>query len=318
MAWLTVLLSLPPTPTRHRVGVWRKLQRIGAIRLKGSAWLLPETAETKELFEWLVQEVQSSRGDATLLRVDRIETMRDEQVKALFDSAREADCEPVVRGCRDLLAHLDRVRAAHRASVPQARAKLEALKRELDRIQAIDYLESPAGRRARDLWERTAKRLTAAETRPAARPGRQRAGTLPAAGSTWVTRPRPHIDRIASAWLLKRFFDPEAKFAFAEPADAARKGIPFDIVGAEFGHHGDDCTFETLVKRFAIKDRRVRIVAEIVHEADLHDGKFSRTEATGVDLAIKGLAESTPDDDELLERGIAIFDGVYSALKGKV
>ena len=141
--------------------------------------------------------------------------------------------------------------------------------------------------------------------------------SLPPEGSTWVTRPRPHIDRIASAWLIKRFCDPTARFAFADATDAPRKGIPFDILGAEYGHHGEDCTFETLVKRFGIKDRRVRLIAEIVHEADLHDGKFTRQESTGVDLAIKGLAAGTQDDHELLDRGMALFDGLYSVLKQK-
>ena len=141
--------------------------------------------------------------------------------------------------------------------------------------------------------------------------------SLPPRGSAWVTRPRPHIDRIASAWLIKRFYDPEAKFGFADAADASRKGIPFDVLGAEFGHHGDDCTFETLVKRFAIKDRRVKVIAEIVHEADLHDGKFTRNEAAGIDLAINGLVEAIPDDDELLARGTALFEGLYAVLKQK-
>jgi hypothetical protein len=317
MRWLLLLVSLPPTPTRHRVGVWRKLQRMGAVRLRGSAWILPETAETKELFEWLVQEVQSVRGEATLLRVDRVETMREEHVTALFHKARAAEYEEVVQGSREILGQLDRAKSSHRVSFAQVRAKLEGLKRELDRIESIDYLDSPAGRRARDLWERTAKRLTAAEARPTARTGRHRGSTLPAPGSTWVTRPRPHIDRIASAWLIKRFFDAQAKFAFADAADARKKGVPFDILDAEFGHHGEDCTFETLVKRFGVKDRRLRVIAEIVHEADLHDGKFARTEARGVDLTIKGLAESTRDDHELLERGMAIFDGLYTVLKQK-
>ncbi len=164
------------------------------------------------------------------------------------------------------------------------------------------------------VWETAAKRLRAVETRPATAAGRHR-GSLPPRGSTWVTRPRPHIDRIASAWLIKRFYDVDARFVFAEAADAARKGIPFDVLGADFGHHGEDCTFETLVKRLAIKDRRVKTIAEIVHEADLHDGKFTRHEAAGLDLAIKGLAESTPDDHELLERGGEMFDGIYAVLK---
>jgi hypothetical protein len=314
MRWLTLLMSLPPTPTRHRVGVWRKLQRMGAVKLGGAAWILPETAETTELFQWLVQEVQSFHGVATLLRVDRIETMTEDQVTALFHKARAAEYQAVVQGCREVTAQIDRLKVAHRGSVPQVRARLDTLKRELDRVQAIDYLESSTGRRAKAAWEATAKRLRAIEARPPTG-SRVHRGSVPPPGSTWITRPRPHIDRIASAWLLKRFCDPTARFAFADPTDAARKGIPFDILGAEFGHHGEDCTFETLVKRFGIKDRRVKLIAEIVHEADLHDGKFTRQESTGVDLAIKGLAAATKDDHELLERGMAIFDGLYSVLK---
>jgi hypothetical protein len=242
--------------------------------------------------------------------------MKDEELAQLFHQARAVEYQAVVQGCRDILGQIDRYRASHRGSTAKLRAKLDGLKRELDRIESIDYLKAPAGQRARTLWETTAKRLRAVETRPAAVGGR-RPGSLPPRGSTWVTRPRPHIDRIASAWLIKRFCDPDAVFAFADVADAARKGIPFDVLGAEFGHHGEDCTFETLVKRFGLKDRRVRLIAEIVHEADLHDGKFTRNESTGVDLAIRALAEATTDDDELLTKGMAIFDGLYTVLRRK-
>src|SRR5262245_28389289 len=314
MRWLTLLTTLPPTPTRHRVGVWRKLQRMGAVRLRGSAWLLPETPETAARFQWLVQEIQSVRGEATLLHVDRVGTTSDEEVVQLFHEARAPEYQAVLRACREVLSQIDRHRSDRRASLAPLRAKLDGLKRELDRIRAIDYLDAPAGQRARAVWETAAKRLRAVETRPPASSRRQR-GSLPPRGGTWVTRPRPHIDRIASAWLIKRFYDADAKFAFADAADAARKGIPFDVLGADFGHHGEDCTFETLVKRLGIKDRRVKVIAEIVHEADLHDGKFTRHDALGLDLAIKGLAEATPDDHELLERGGAMFDGIYTVLK---
>jgi len=316
MRWLVLLTTLPPTPTRHRVGVWRKLQRMGAVRLRGSAWVLPETAETTELFQWLLQEIESFRGEATLLHVDRIGNLTVEQVAALFHKARGLDYQAAAQGCREILAQVDRYRESHHGSVVQLRGKLEGLKRELDRIQSIDYLKAPAGARARELWETTAKRLRGLEARPRASTGGRR-GSLPPRGSTWVTRPRPHIDRIASAWLIRRFYDAQAQFAFADAADAARKGVPFDVLGAEFGHHGEDCTFETLVKRFGIKDRRIRVMAEIVHEADLRDGKFTRHEATGVDLAIKGLAEATDDDQELLAQGMAMFDGLYRVLKQK-
>jgi len=313
MRWLSLLTTLPPQPTRHRVGVWRKLQRMGAVRLRGSAWLLPETPETRERFQWLVQEIQSFRGEATLLHVDRIENVTEEDVVALFHRARAPEYQAVTRSCREILAQLDRHRASHRGSIDALRAKLEGLKRELDRIEAIDHMATPAGPRARARWETAASRLRAVEARPRAVGARR--GSLPARGATWVTRPRPHIDRVASAWLIKRFGDPDARFAFADAADAARKGVPFDVLGADFGHHGEDCTFETLIKRLDVKDRRVRVIAEIVHEADLDDGKFARDEAVGVDLSLRALAESTPDDRELLERGMALFDGLYAVLK---
>jgi hypothetical protein len=242
--------------------------------------------------------------------------MTPEQVTELFHRARASEYQSAMKGCREILVQLDRYRVSHRGSIAQLRGKLDGVKRELDRIQAIDYLETPIGRKARDLWETAAKRLRTLEARPLAPAGRQR-GSLPPPGSTWVTRQRPHIDRIASAWLIRRFYDADATFAFADAADAARKGIPFDVLGAEFGHHGEDCTFETLIKRFSVKDRRAKVIAEIVHEADLHDGKFTRNESTGLDLAIKGLAEATPDDQDLLERGMAIFDGLYTVLKRK-
>src|SRR5713101_2141652 len=273
MRWLTLLTTLPPTPTRHRVGVWRKLQRMGAVRLRGSAWILPETTETTELFQWLVQEIDTFGGEATLLHVDRVGNMTQEQITALFHKARALEYQSTVKGCREVLSQLDRYRTSHRGSIAQLRSKLDGVKRELDRIQSIDYLEAPIGRRARALWESTAKRLRAVETRPHAPASRHRA-SLPPRGSTWVTRPRPHIDRIASAWLIKRFLDHEARFEFADQADAATKGIPFDVLGAEFGHHGEDCTFETLLKRGGVRDRRLGAIAEIVHEADLRDGKF--------------------------------------------
>src|SRR5881296_1231932 len=150
MRWLTLLTSLPRTPTRHRVGVWRKLQRMGAVRLRSAGWMLPETPETTELFQWLVQEIQSFRGEATLLRVDRVEPMTDDEIAALFHKVRGVEYQAVVHGCREILAQIDRYRSSHRGSVAAVRTKLDGLKRELDRIQSIDYLEAPAGRRARE------------------------------------------------------------------------------------------------------------------------------------------------------------------------
>jgi hypothetical protein len=127
-----------------------------------------------------------------------------------------------------------------------------------------------------------------------------------------VTRPRPHVDRIASAWLIQRFIDPEAKFIFTAPKEFPKDAIPYDAPGVELSHEGEDCTFETLMKRARIKDRRVARLAEIVHEADLRDGKFSHEEARGIDAAIRAFIAASPDDQRVLEQGIALFEGLYA------
>lgn len=313
MRWLVLLVALPPSPTRHRVGFWRKLRRLGAVSLKSGAWILPETPDTTEAFQWLAQEIQSVGGEATLLRVDRIESLSQDDVAGLFHRARQEEYEGVIRECRAILAQLDRQESGGRPALPRLRSRLDALHRELQRIARVDHLAAPLGARARQLWETTARRLRALDApAPAGRPPARARSPLPPRGSAWVTRPRPQVDRIASAWLVKRFLDPDATFAFADDADAAAKGVPFDVLGAEFGHHGDDTTFETLLKRFRVRDRRLQAIAEIVHEADLRDGKFSRAEAEGLDVALRALAAAVPDDHELLERGMTVFDGLYA------
>src|SRR5207247_8186819 len=188
---------------------------MGAVRLRIAGWILPETPETAELVQWLVQEIQSVRGEATLLRVDRVEPMTDTEIATLFHNARGGEYHAVTQGCRDILRHLDRYQANHRRSSAPLRSKLDGLKRELDRIQSIDYLKAPAGARARSLWETTAKRLRAAETPPRAARGRHRTA-LTHRGRTWVTRQRPHHDRLASASLLTLICDHDAQSDLAD------------------------------------------------------------------------------------------------------
>jgi len=132
-------------------------------------------------------------------------------------------------------------------------------------------------------------------------------------GRDWVTRPRPHVDRIASAWLVKRFIDPDARFLFADADKFPSDAIGFDSPGATFTHDGDDCTFETLMKRFGLRDARLSSLAEIVHEADLRDAKFPRDEARGLDLALRGVLSALPEDNKVLAYGLTLFDGLYAA-----
>lgn len=313
MRWLILLVTMPPTPSRNRVGIWRKLRRMGAVSIKGAAWMLPENPDTVELMHWLMQEVQTLKGDAALLRSDTVEMLPERDPAALFHEARTQDYAAVEQQCETLLAELSHPLAGRRGAAGGARSRLTKLKRELDDVARIDYMRTSAGERARAAYEAAAAKLHTLETPMKPRKSAAKS-TMPPTGSTWVTRPRPHIDRIASAWLITRFHDKGAKFAFAEKPAERKGAIPFDTLGAEFGHHGEDCTFETLLKRIGSKDRKLRRLAELVHEADLRDGKYPGEEAAGIDFSIKGLAAALPDDHELLRAGMTLFDGLYATL----
>jgi len=308
-AWLLLMVSLPPHPSSVRVRVWRKLRALGAVALKPSVYLLPMSPEHLERFQWLAQETQKAGGEATLLRVYRIENMPRDDVVRLFQQARDEDYRALAERYRKLARGLERRAAGRRAS--SQREEMARLTREAERVRSIDFFDAPGYEEVRRLRDTLEMRLHPRQERPAAS-----AGTALDAlrGSRWVTRPRPHVDRIASAWLIKRFIDPEAEFLFAPPEKFPAGAIPFDALGAEFGHQGEDCTFETVLGRAGLPDRRLASLAEIVHDADLRDDKFGREEARGLDLALRGLLAALPDDQTVLAHGMTIFDGLYATI----
>jgi len=309
-AWLLLILSLPPQPSSIRVKVWRRLQAQGAVALKNSVYLLPFTPENYEQFQWLAQEVPKSGGEATLLKVDRIENMRVDDVIRLFHKARDRGYRPLAERYRKLLPSLDR--KATGATVSRRDEELARLARELERLREIDFFDAPSYQEVKRLKETIEMRLHPPSAGQA--PGTAEIPLDSLKGRRWVTRPRPHVDRIASAWLIKRFVDLEAEFLFAPPEEFPAEAIPFDAMGAEFGHHGEDCTFETILKRCGLRDQRLGQLAEIVHEVDLRDQKFHRDEARGFDLAIRGLLAALKDDQQVLAHGMTLFDGLYATI----
>jgi len=301
-SWLLLLLSLPPRPSSLRVRAWRRLKALGAVALKSGAYLLPYSSDRYEQFQWLAQEVEKDRGEATLLKVDRVENMKQPEVVRLFHEARNAD----------YAALTDRYRKLGSAKRPRSVEELARLARELDRLVDIDFFDAPGRQQTLRAREAAERRVTG-PAQAAARPE----GRLDLAafqGRRWVTRPRPHVDRIASAWLIKRFLDPAAEFVFAVPDELPAGAVPFDMAGVEFGHQGDQCTFETLLHRSGLRDRRLAAIAEIVHEADLRDNKYPREEARGLDLILRGLLAAVKDDHEALAQGLTLFDGLYSTI----
>ena len=309
-AWIVLIASLPPHPSSLRVRIWRKLRGLGAVALKNSVYLLPATPENSEQFQWLTQEVQRDGGEATLLKVDRVENMTPAQVIQLFRDARDADYRQLAERYRKLLKAMDRkARGRGATRLPE---ELRRLGREFERLSEIDFFDAPGRQEVERLKETIEMHLRPpAEVTSSRRPETPLEGLR---GRRWVTRPRPHIDRIASAWLIKRFIDPEARFLFGPPEEFPPGAMAFDAPGAEFSHQGEDCTFETLLKRSGLRDRRLAQLAEIVHDVDLRDEKFHRDEARGIDLAIRGLLAALKDDHQVLEHGMTLFDGIYARI----
>ncbi len=303
-----LLVGVPPTPSSLRVRVWRRLRSMGAVALKRSAYLLPDTPERYEDFQWLAQEIERDGGEATLIRVQQIENVSPGDVLKLFHEPRDREYRQLAVRYRRLLQGLE-----SKDMRPETQEKLMRLAKEHQRIRDIDFFDAPGGAEVRRLEEAIAMRTR----RPEKAKPEPRLDLTTLRGRRWVTRPRPHVDRIASAWLIKRFIDSEAVFVFAPPAEFPQDAIPYDAPGVELSHQGEDCTFETLVKRANLRDRRLTRLAEVVHEADLRDGKYPHEEARGIDVAIRALLAATPDDHQVLAQGMTLFEGLYANTSGK-
>ena len=302
-SWLLLLFSLPATHKTARVAIWRKLQRSGAIQIKTSTYLLPDRPAQYELFQWLAKQVVDYGGDSTLIRAQQIEGLPDPKIVALFNAARDNDYAALVENARKLSL------ARSKANEKEFAARLEKLRRDFGHIREVDFFAAPKGHVAESLLERLENpggSKLAPATRLKASQFQRR---------TWVTRPRPEIDRVACAWLIREFIDLKATFRFAAEPESIPGGIPFDYAHGEFSHHGEDCTFETLLARFGITDKAARKIGQMIHDADLEDGKFQRSEAIGLDRVFKGWAKRGMADEEILVRGAASLDGLYAFLR---
>jgi hypothetical protein len=301
-SWLLLLYALPSKQGTQRVNLWRKLKRTGAISLKTSGYLLPDAPSHHEHFQWLAQQVRDAEGEATLIRVAEIEGFTEADLVNQFNETRAREYAEVEGPLSSLLKRRGKRRAEGFTE------ELEKLRKRFEEIRATDFFDSPKASELQDLLESAAPYGdgTAKLTKLAVREFANR---------TWLTRPRPEIDRVSSAWLIRRFIDPKARFVFAADVRKHPKAIPFDMVEGEFTHHGDDCTFETLVKRFGISDAAVRKIAEMVHDADLEDGKYGRCECVGLHQVLKGWALLAATDDEILVRGGEALDALYASLR---
>jgi hypothetical protein len=316
--WLLLAHQLPTKPAYFRVKVWRRLQDLGAVAIKASLYALPSNADTREDFQWLLREIQEGGGEATIFEARLVDGLTDREARALFDAARDADYDALAEEARGLAKSVAPDPEQWRRRLPEFRTQLARLRRRLAGVVGVDFFGANGRDAVEGLVSGIERRLAEAAE------DHDREGAMPAEqerphGRTWVTRRGVHVDRIASAWLIRRFIDPEARFKFVpdkgyvpDPGE-----IRFDMFEAEHTHEGDRCTFEVLLGRFVKPDAALQAIAEIVHDIDLKDGKFGREEAAGIRTLVAGIAAATEDDARRLERGASALDDLHEYFRGK-
>ncbi len=299
--WLLLFHQIPPKPAYLRVKAWRRLQAIGAVALKNTVYALPASADALEDLQWLRREIVESGGEASIVEARLLDGITDADARALFIAARDADYTELVEEVR----RLD-------GGAEDARAKLSKLRRRFDEIGRIDFFGAE-GREVADGILGELEQKLGGEKMSAIRVQDDLKERV------WVTRRGVQVDRIASAWLIRRFIDPKAHFKFVAPQGYAPSPgeLRFDTYDGEFTHEGDRCTFEVLALRFARDDAALAAIAEIVHDIDLKDTKFDRPEAAGLALAFSGIAAGETSDEARLERGAALLDGLYRHFGGR-
>jgi hypothetical protein len=301
VVWLLLTFTLPTKRASQRVEIWRKLQRYGTVPLGNSGYLLPSNPANEERFQWLATAIRKYKGDASIVHVQSIDNLSTPQLVGRFAEARGREYQELISQLQEF---------SSQPPQKQSVGRLSRLRSRFQEIVEVDFFASPLQKRAEELLSRADAARVATRM-----PVFARIHPREYKGRVWVTRPRPGVDRSASAWLIRRFIDGKARFAFSAEDKVPPESVPFDMFHERgFGHRGDDCTFETLQKQFRIRERRVSMISEIIHDADLADGKFGRKEGYGIDEVLKGWARQGTPDQELLDRGMQLIEGLYHSL----
>ena len=302
--WLFLIHQLPLKPDYLRVKIRRRLEHVGAIALKNSVYVLPNREETAEDFEWLLREIEAEGGTATLVEGVVLDGLSDEELEGLFNADRERDYAEIIDDAKRLRGTESSPDAALSREGARLRARLEEVGK-LDFFGAAGRSSAESAVNALNIGDAPAGDTRATHAKHDVK------------GKTWVTREGIFVDRMSSAWLIKRFIDATAKFKFvAGRAYKPSSGeLRFDMYRAEFTHEGENCTFETLLSKFSLDtDPALVAIGEIVHDIDYKDDKFGRSQTPGVRAILRGLAESSPSDKSRLEASKPIFDGLYAEL----
>jgi hypothetical protein len=307
--WLLLIHQIPPKPSYFRVKIWRRLQQVGAIAVKQSVYALPKSQQSLEDFGWILKEIAEGRGDASICEAHFVEGLTDEQVVALFQRARKGEYEKIIQEARTLQNRFSADFSATAETMTNLKSQLSRLKSKCDEIVATDFFSAPERSAAEIVLADLHSQVTGAPKTKAA----VKRNIKELKRRTWITRENVFVDRIASAWLIRRFVDREAKFKFVSSENylPRKKELRFDMYEGEYTHEGDRCTFEVTMDRLGITDRALTPIAEIVHALDLKDEKYHRPETAGLEVLLSGIVMAHASDKERLEKGGELFDALY-------
>ena len=316
--WLLLLHQLPPKPAYFRVRIWRRLQDLGAVAIKNSVYALPAGDETREDFEWLLREITDGGGEACICEAKMIDGLTDQDIRAQFDEARDRDYREIADEARALAESAGKGDGLSEDARSEIAGRIKRLRKRLAEVAAIDFFGAGGRETAEGLVADLEARLRPAASGEAA-PAVESRSAAELKNKTWVTRRGVHIDRMASAWLVRRFIDPDARFKFVggQSYRPERDEVRFDMFEAEFTHDGDRCTFEVLLDRADLDDPALRHIAEIVHDIDIKDRKFERPEAPGIAQLVAGIAMAHDEDADRLARSAVVFDDLLTYFRRK-
>jgi hypothetical protein len=308
--WLILIHQLPSKPNALRVKIWRRLQQVGAVAIKQSVYALPLSEHSREDLNWILKEIVEGGGDGSISETRFLEGLTDNQVIALFQDARRSDYETIIQEIRQFLSAWASGQGDPKDPALKGAVQVSRLRRRLDEVLAIDFFQTPERGTAETLLQELAAQVSG---EPSTAPvGLEEVGNLQ--GKTWVTRRNLFVDRLACGWLIRRFIDTEALFKFVRGSHYAPQPgeIRFDLFDGEFTHEGGRCTFEVMIRRLALQGRGLASVAEIVHDIDLKEKQYGRSETSGFSALLTGLVASHPDDEQRLEEGVRLFDNLYA------
>ncbi len=307
MRWIVLSYSLPTQASTPRVTLWRRLRRLGAVSPTGSVFILPANDDCVESFQWLSQEIRQAKGEVLVMRVQQFEGLDNRQLVALFNEARQEEYDEIAALLVELAQNIEADDELDDLSKFQG--AVQKVQKQLVDLAKIDYFQCPGRTAVVAQLNRIIRQINPMDE---AAPVIKRVDKAHYHSSRWVTRPRPHVDRLACAWLIRRYINPKAVIRYS--ATVHSDEVAFDMEGAEFSHQGNFCTFEVMIRAFSLKEEALYVLAEIVHEIDLADGRYQRPEAVGIDAALRGWLLTSMADEEIEKQGLALIDGLFATL----